>query len=468
MDMQKGVENLLDIRKLFDPFRKHLEVETNTRILFSGRFGIGKTYFLKKFFEEHKGYFCIHLHLASYQIATNEKITDYIKTDVMISILEKSDKRDDSTFLSNPGLSKWRLCNKALKQKWYEIALSVGATAPVVGKYIACIDTVVKKYGSVTEDSIKEELNKQDGKKVLLIDDLDRMDPEHIFRILNVFSSFVGEEDVETESDRLGFDTVICVCDIDNLRRIFSHRYGEKTDFNGYLDKYYSNNIYRYDTSETIYLIRQQIDKIISSFNIDEAVKKQPLGGYHTYLIHRTLQLGFQLKNNQPNLRILFKAVNHKIPALTNMQNNPTSANTVHTHTPNEDQIVMVNKGINALKILFGDTEVLLECVENIISENRHESEKDSRIGNANSVFAGLLFTTLQKKNLLNCKSLGTAGSDEKIYRLSLRGETFDLELRKGFLTFGDDQLKISTKLLYMLLFVYLDKNLEEETRTLS
>jgi predicted ATPase len=35
-------------------FKKHLEQENNSSIIFSGIFGIGKTYFIKKFFETNE------------------------------------------------------------------------------------------------------------------------------------------------------------------------------------------------------------------------------------------------------------------------------------------------------------------------------------------------------------------------------------------------------------------------------
>ena len=41
---------------------------------------------------------------------------------------------------------------------------------------------------------------KKDGKKtVLIIDDLDRIDPEHIFRLLNVFAAHLDIRDLEVQ-----------------------------------------------------------------------------------------------------------------------------------------------------------------------------------------------------------------------------------------------------------------------------
>jgi len=57
---------------------------------------------------------------------------------------------------------------------------------------------------------------KKGGKKsVLIIDDLDRIDPEHIFRILNVFSAHF--DITEDGKNKFDFDKIILVCDIQNI-----------------------------------------------------------------------------------------------------------------------------------------------------------------------------------------------------------------------------------------------------------
>ncbi len=92
---------------------------------------------------------------------------------------------------------------------------------------------------------ISEAKANKEMKSVLIIDDLDRIDPEHIFRILNVFSAQV---DLENKGKhKLGFDKVILICDIHNIRNIFHHRYGSHTDFSGYIDKFYSTEIFEYN-----------------------------------------------------------------------------------------------------------------------------------------------------------------------------------------------------------------------------
>jgi hypothetical protein len=79
----------------------------------------------------------------------------------------------------------------------------------------------------------------------LIVDDLDRIDPEHIFRLLNVFAAHL--DTCSEAPNKLGFDKIIFVCDINNLRNIFRAKYGTYTDFNGYIDKFYSCEVYRFD-----------------------------------------------------------------------------------------------------------------------------------------------------------------------------------------------------------------------------
>ena len=70
---------------------------------------------------------------------------------------------------------------------------------------------------------------------VLIIDDLDRLDPEHIFRLFNVFSAHY---DNQNEKNKFGFDKVIFVCDVENVRKIFHYKYGLDVEFNGYIDEF--------------------------------------------------------------------------------------------------------------------------------------------------------------------------------------------------------------------------------------
>lgn len=75
------------VKEDFDNF---LELEGNSRIFFSGRFGIGKTYFLNSFFDiNSEKYEVFHLYPVNYQINSNEDILNLIKYDILIELLNK-------------------------------------------------------------------------------------------------------------------------------------------------------------------------------------------------------------------------------------------------------------------------------------------------------------------------------------------------------------------------------------------
>ncbi|UFH52564.1 hypothetical protein [Spirosoma sp. KNUC1025] len=90
---------------------------------------------------------------------------------------------------------------------------------------------------------------KVDRQNVLIIDDFDRLDPEHIFRILNILSvhnnSYNGK-------NKFGFDKIIIVCSIDNIENIFEHKYGANANFEGYIQKFYSTDIFHFDNQAAI------------------------------------------------------------------------------------------------------------------------------------------------------------------------------------------------------------------------
>jgi hypothetical protein len=93
--------------------------------------------------------------------------------------------------------------------------------------------------------------NKPETKEtILVIDDLDRIDPEHIFRIFNVFSSHFSDQ--PNEDNKFGFDKIILVCDIENISKIFYSKYGQDVDFSGYMDKFYSYRCFNFSNEKSI------------------------------------------------------------------------------------------------------------------------------------------------------------------------------------------------------------------------
>lgn len=104
---------------------------------------------------------------------------------------------------------------------------------------------------------------------VLVIEDLDRIDPAHLFRILNIFSAHIdfcyrlgSQPDKTLVGNKFGLDKVIFVMDYRNVQHIYSHFYGDGANFGGYIEKFCSSNHFAYSLEEQrdkYYL--QQIEK---------------------------------------------------------------------------------------------------------------------------------------------------------------------------------------------------------------
>lgn len=172
----------------------------------------------------------------------------------------------------------------------------------------AKIETFMESVTSKEPDALsyilsnKIQIEKTEKKSVLILDDLDRMDPEHIFRILNVFSAFHEQDD----GNKFGFDKVILVGHTKNIENIFHHFYGKDTDFWGYVDKFYSNSIYEFSYSE---ILSGEIKKLIHLLGTHNG---EVLQGFqnadyflHGVMHHILYEASFVEK--MPNLRQLLK-----------------------------------------------------------------------------------------------------------------------------------------------------------------
>jgi hypothetical protein len=310
-----SLEFKIDIRRLFSKFEEHLEITGNKRILFSGKFGIGKTYFLKEFFNKHnEKYECYYLSPVNYQISQNEDIIELLKYDILIEIINKNEKLKEKILEDNDYKKLIMQICVFGKNNYKEIlngAISLISWIPKLGRplqeTIGLFENILKfikntkkgmgdaeigefletiKKEQITEtDYISEFIKKkiQEIKKVnktsdekesvLILDDLDRIDPEHIFRILNIFSAHFDLNNKELPN-KFGFDKIIIVADYSNLVKIFHHKYGQDTDASGYFNKFFSVEIFQFTPEE---VISDAIDdQIISRFQIkDPSLKKE-------------------------------------------------------------------------------------------------------------------------------------------------------------------------------------------------
>ena len=278
--------NIDDISKKFED---HLKIEENYRIIFSGKFGIGKTYFVNNFFDERKEiYNKFIISPVNYVVSSNEDIFELIKADIINNLfftgkIEFSQSQKKKLFekiflfandkplalvkFVSSLLSKFNplfeitdtflKSAKELKDSFTEYTKTLNAKEQTRHEeLIEFLENFEQKEGSIYEhnyitkviNTFLEELQKE-KKNVLIIDDLDRIDPEHIFRILNILSAHNNHYG---SKNKFAFDNIIIVCDIENIQKIFYHKYGINVDFDGYIDKFYSTYILQFTNTDAV------------------------------------------------------------------------------------------------------------------------------------------------------------------------------------------------------------------------
>lgn len=314
-------------------FQQFLSEENNNNIIFSGIYGIGKSYFINDFFNnQHTDkYIPIVLTPVNYSVANNEDIFEYIKADILLQLLEKVPCNLKDCQISTSVATYYYIKNNI-----DSIIGDILSTAEKVSFQTDIIDQLFKlreniktfqeensisenkeiekfitelsqKQGSIYESNIITQIiqtlisnAKEEGKKkaVLIIDDLDRIDPEHIFRILNILSAH--DDFCHTHEHKFKFDKTILVCDIENIRKIFYAKYGADVDFSGYIDKFYSKEIFHFDN---VYEIAKCISRQVIKIKSDSDLAKE----YRYSHVNLIYILEHLIRYNLINIRTLEK-----------------------------------------------------------------------------------------------------------------------------------------------------------------
>lgn len=276
---------LIPIDKELEAFKEHLEV--NERTIFSAKFGDGKTYFLNefknKYSDEKEKYYFITLYPVNYSVAENQDIFEYIKRDILFQ-LAKDEKLNPIDF---EAIAKSIFTWENLKEV-ISFLISCMPKGEVLNKILEKGEKFAKRYkeeqttfkeyeswftaqkGGLYEhdgytDLIIETLKyiKESGyKTALIIEDLDRIDPAHLFRILNVLGAHIDEH-IYKESEntnKFGFDNIITVFDNNTTEHIFHHFYGENANYKGYINKFTSHQPFYYSIDE---IAREYLYKVI-------------------------------------------------------------------------------------------------------------------------------------------------------------------------------------------------------------
>ncbi len=390
---------IINTEKIHEKFIEHLQLEENKRIVISGKFGTGKTYFIKEFFKNQKEYDYTYLSPVNYQVAKNEDIFELIKYDILLEFIGKeiinSQNEDFSEFLS----MQFYLLNNSSDLVLDLISLipKLGKTTPVIKKLVTFIRgyknyvdninkseiDIVEGFASLIENEkgsiyetdfitklifeLQTRILDKEKESVLVIDDLDRIEPEHIFRILNIFSSHYSSDEQVEENNKFGFKKVILICDIENIRKIFYSKYGQDVDFSGYIDKFYSKTCFIFNNTPSIL---KSVEDIFKPFY--EANNKFKLV---IDLIH-VLKYFFTdfIKSNSINIRDL-----ENIPLMRNPFANKIKFEIDQNFKFESQTIPMILVIFAIREILGNDDYKVIHCFKNC-QENLRESVIKNRL----------------------------------------------------------------------------------------
>lgn len=410
--MTQELEKLIPIDVPKSDFTHFLSIDNNKRIFFSGKFGIGKTFFLQKFFEEHQNdYDAYHLFPVRYQITSNENIIELLKYDILIELLKKYPTAFQSSEIK--GVSGWAaLFSMFFKEKssangflqsviktgesvltlapdpFFQLLVKLGrplkdllnidkkfqefkqgyleSDKQIVEKFVKGIGqntgTVVTDYLSHLLCTKIAEL-KTEKKSVLILDDFDRIDPEYIFRILNILSAHMEGD----ENNKFGFDHIVIVGDIRNLRSIFHHKYGAQTEFWGYFDKFFTVEPFLFNNEKAI---AERIPYLLQCIRYEDPGFKDAIGknGIVKHLLEEFL--GRALSTGAMNLRQLYKPINYSFPEIRG----GVSQQSYFSDQRNQ----YIDIGIKLLIALYGDKEYFLEITKKIRDASSDTNSKSN------------------------------------------------------------------------------------------
>lgn len=297
-------EFIIDITRNLEDFKHKLESEP--RVVLSAGFGDGKTFFLKRFQEKYtEEYHFFTIYPAQYVIGTNEAIFEYIKRDILFQIVDKGIVTEEfdlagmlkemaeyvdvseltSFFVSKPIAA---LLGTVVKQ--VKGIMNLVNRHRISGPFY--IDSFLSAKGGLYENDAYtcmirkcfEKMKEHDGRQiVLIIEDLDRIDPSHIFSILNIFGSHFDRHFVvnsHEQENKFGVDRLITVMDYDKLEVLYNHQYGEEgeSNFNGYISKYICSKPFRYSIrAEARKQVTEKIYALYSFTNQSDIGMKQRL-----------------------------------------------------------------------------------------------------------------------------------------------------------------------------------------------
>lgn len=299
-------EEMIPVDAVIGEFQRHLE--SHPRTILSARYGDGKSYFLQKLIEHApKDTVYLVIYPVNYQVASNKDIFQLVKFDILFQLYTKKIITDDYQIPSEYALSLFIQNNfldvsAVLLQAVSDLGLDGAATTALLAgtSLLKSLKTWKDKFKSIQKtkrtidieafmkqvvdnqpvyesdpitriinDAIDKWKEEKDGRKiVLLFEDMDRIDPAHLFRIMNVLSAQMDynnglgiQSNEEIASTKFHVDNVVLVLDYINAKHIFRHFYGS-ANFEGYINKFTTRGYFTYSLKK---LRVEYIRKMVAS-----------------------------------------------------------------------------------------------------------------------------------------------------------------------------------------------------------
>lgn len=229
----------------------HTYLEDNPRGIVSATFGNGKTTLLKQYMEAYgdESEFLV-LHPVNYSCGSNEDVFEYIKRDILFQLANKGLLSDIDLDAIDATVFSWENLRELIG---FFISLAPGGErlAKLWDKFQPWLDKAMEtkskyedekhtfdKYNSlftsqrggifehdaytvliektleiIHSRNITEGAEVAKNKSVLIVEDMDRIDPAHLFRILNVLGAHLDQD--EEQKNKFGFKNILLVLDYD-------------------------------------------------------------------------------------------------------------------------------------------------------------------------------------------------------------------------------------------------------------
>lgn len=286
----------IPLNHVISAFDEHLQ--SHPRTIFSAPFGEGKTYFLNQFKTDsgiQEKYTCLTVYPVNYQVAENTDIFELIKRDILMQLVYNgmvpseyeipeslmtqffilNEKENIALYLlegltslpafgaSNvvQGLKSIITFKKKIESQYEKFKKKYDKSDAIID-FIEKTDKHYIYENDVITNVIKdciEQYKQETGKKVVLVfEDMDRIDPAQLFRILNVLSAQVDYsykfglpiEESSVYFNKFGVDNIVVVLDYKNAKHLFAHLYGEDVNFTAYIHKFLSSTPFEFSISD--------------------------------------------------------------------------------------------------------------------------------------------------------------------------------------------------------------------------